>query len=343
MKPTATLLIDRRALASMFSMPDYIELVEHSFVLHARGYAPRPGLLHIDSIGGAFHIKAGLLRSDERPILAAKINGRFLDNGNGVASGVGKVAADPLGTVRGAILVFDATTGYPLALMDSTEITTGRTGAATAVAAKYLARRDSAVATICGSGVQARAHVRAMQCVLPLERVYVWGRNDDAVHQLARELMEQLSIEVLPTENLRAALRASDVCVTCTPATEFFVRLEDVPPGMFIAAIGADSPGKQELDPRLLAAGRLVVDVLEQCAAVGELQHGMRLGLVDRACVHAELGEIVAGTRQGRTSRDELTIFDSTGTAFQDAIVAGAAYQRALESGAGTFFDFFTA
>jgi alanine dehydrogenase len=338
MEPTGTLLIDRRTLASMLSMDEYIELVEGAFAQHGRGDLSRPGLLHIDSGGGAFHIKAGVLAGDH-PILATKINGRFPGNGSGSGNGTGAGVVKPM--MHGAILVCDGTTGYPLALMDSAEITSRRTGAATAVAAKHLARSDSAVVTVCGTGVQSRAQLRAVQRVLPLERVYIWGRRAGAVDEVVSEMREELGIEVLRAPDLPVALRGSDLCITCTSSTEFLLRRDAVPGGMFIAAVGADSPGKQELEPSLLGAGRLVVDVLEQCSSVGELQHGLRTGVLAADDVYAELGQIVAGLRPGRASRDEITIFDSTGTAFQDAAVAGAAYRRALEAGAGTFFDFF--
>jgi ornithine cyclodeaminase/alanine dehydrogenase-like protein (mu-crystallin family) len=110
---------------------------------------------------------------------------------------------------------------------------------------------------------------------------------------------------------------------------------------MFVAAIGADSPDKQEIDPKLMASSTVVVDILDQCAEVGELHHAIEEGIIGRDQVHGELGEIVLGKKPGRTSDDEITIFDSTGTGLQDAAAAAAAYERALESGKGTFFDFF--
>jgi ornithine cyclodeaminase/alanine dehydrogenase-like protein (mu-crystallin family) len=111
-------------------------------------------------------------------------------------------------------------------------------------------------------------------------------------------------------------------------------------PGAFVAAVGADSEEKQELDARLVASATLVVDLLEPCAMIGELHHALEAGLMRREDVHAELGEVVAGLRPGRRSADEIVVFDSTGTALQDAVTAGLAYERALESGVGTWFDF---
>jgi ornithine cyclodeaminase/alanine dehydrogenase-like protein (mu-crystallin family) len=136
--------------------------------------------------------------------------------------------------------------------------------------------------------------------------------------------------------DLHAALRESDVCVTCTPARRAFVSAADVVPGTFIAAVGADNHGKQELEPELVASSTLVVDVLEQCAEIGELQHVLTAGLLRREDVHAELADVVRGRRPGRTRDDEITVFDSTGTALQDVAAAVAVYDKARLSGRGT-------
>jgi alanine dehydrogenase len=137
------------------------------------------------------------------------------------------------------------------------------------------------------------------------------------------------------TSDLRDALRRSDLCVTCTPARRAFLAKADVPAGMFVAAVGADSQGKQELDPALVASATLVVDVLEQCAEIGELQHALAAGLMTRAQVHAELADVVTGRRAGRTRADEVTVFDSSGTALEDVAAAAAVYERARTTGTG--------
>jgi alanine dehydrogenase len=131
-------------------------------------------------------------------------------------------------------------------------------------------------------------------------------------------------------------LRESDVLITCTPARHAFVMAADVAPGTFIGAVGADSQGKQEIEPKLLATATLVVDVVEQCAEIGELQHALTGGLMTREQVHAELADVVAGRRPGRTRRDEITIFDSSGTALQDVAAAIAVYEKARATGRGT-------
>ena len=139
-----------------------------------------------------------------------------------------------------------------------------------------------------------------------------------------------------PAKDLRSALRASDVCVTCTTSRRAFLGAGDVAPGTFIAAVGADNPEKQELEPSLLASATLVVDVLHQCAEIGELHHALAAGVLTPERVHAELADVVAGRRPGRTRRDEITIFDSSGTALQDVAAAIAVYEKASASGRGT-------
>jgi alanine dehydrogenase len=129
----------------------------------------------------------------------------------------------------------------------------------------------------------------------------VYGRNPERGESFAHEMSEHLQIDVQPNPDLVEALHVSDICVTCTPAKKFFVWKDDVAPGTFIAAVGADSPDKQELEPALLADGKLVVDILDQCEHVGELHHAIAAGLMSREGVHAELGELIAGKRPGRT------------------------------------------
>src|SRR5262249_5412773 len=132
----------------------------------------------------------------------------------------------------------------------------------------------------------------------------------------------------------------SDVCVTCTPSRKPFLMAKHLQPGTFVAAVGADSPDKQELEAAILASSKVVADILEQCATIGELNHALRQGLISRKDVYAELGELVAGRKPGRTSSDEITVFDSTGTAVQDAAAAALVYERALRHETGIWIDF---
>src|SRR5262249_6696721 len=223
-----------------------------------------------------------------------------------------------------------------VAIMDSASVTALRTGAATAVAAKYLARPDSRSATIVGCGAQGEIQLRAIAAVLPLAHARVLDTEPARAQSLATQAQADLGIRVSVATDLHAALRESDVCVTCTPSRRPLVFQDDIVPGTFIAAVGADNRGKQELDPGLVASSTLVVDVLEQCAEIGELQHALAAGLMLREDVHAELMHVIAGGRPGRTRADEITVFDSSGTALEDVAAAILVYEKALASGDGT-------
>jgi ornithine cyclodeaminase/alanine dehydrogenase len=224
--------------------------------------------------------------------------------------------------------------------MDSIEITILRTGAATAVAAKYLARADASVATICGCGNQGRVQLRARAKARALERVYAFDLDHARAERFADELSAELRIEAQAVRELATAVWQSDICVTCTPSKRFFLKREDVSPGTFIAAVGADDELKQELDPHLFARGKIVVDLLEQCATIGDLHHALDQGLITRADVHAEIGEVIAGKKTGRVSQDEIIIFDSTGTALQDAAAAALVYEKAAPAGSHFSLNF---
>jgi alanine dehydrogenase len=134
-------------------------------------------------------------------------------------------------------------------------------------------------------------------------------------------------------------MKRSDICVTCTPSNRFFLKQDYVQPGTFIAAVGADSETKQELEPALLANNKTVVDILDQCASIGELHHAMASDLMTKQHVHVELGKVVAGTKPGRTSSDEIIIFDSAGMALQDVITAATVYKKAVDRGLGRIVD----
>jgi alanine dehydrogenase len=329
LKPQHTLLLHRSEVARLLDFDTCVRVVEEAFRLYAEGKALKPGLMHVDSVDGEFHIKAGGLVLGKR-LFALKVNGGFFHNRERFG----------IPNIQGVIVLCDGENGYPLAVMDSAEITMKRTGAAAAVAARHLARRESAALTICGCGVQGRIQVQAMSRVLPIRKVYLFDIDVAKAESLAKEMSDQLGSRVEATANLETSVRASDVCVTCTPSKRFYLRKEHVAPGTFIAAMGADSPDKQELDPELLKANKVVVDILEQCAEVGELHHALGKGM-SREDVHGELAEIIAGKKIGRTSEEEIIIFDATGTALQDVAAAAAVYEKAVLHGAGQAFDFF--
>jgi alanine dehydrogenase len=324
-----TLLLRRSDVDRLLSLPDCIDAVEEIFRLQGDGKVPAPGILGVKASGGGLHVKAGLLPNSKN-YLVAKLNANF--PGNNAQFG--------LPTIQGVIVVFDAENGVPLAILDSIDVTIKRTAAASAVAAKYLARTDSSVAMICGCGQQARAQLRALHLALPLTKVYAFDLDERAAIDLKNELSSELKIDIESIRDSAIAMQKSDVCITCTTANEFFVHKQDVRPGTFIAAVGADDVHKQEIDPALLASAKVVADSLQQSCAIGEVHHAIAQSLMRKEDVYAELCEIVAGQKTGRVADDEIIVFDSTGIAIEDAVAAAAVYERAVAGGIGTVFDF---
>ncbi|MCX6630272.1 MAG: ornithine cyclodeaminase family protein [Candidatus Solibacter sp.] len=322
------LILTRSQIAGLLNFEEYVQVVEDAFRAHAEGQSLEPALMHVSAPDGEFHIKAGGLLAPE-PYFALKANGGFFKNRERYN----------LPNIQGMVILCSGASGLPLAAMDSMEITIQRTGAATAIAARFLARPESAVCTMCGCGNQGRIQLRAMCHVLPIRRAFAFGLTLGEAQGFATAMGAELGIEITPTADLPAALAQSDVCVTCTPAKKALLAPGDVPPGMFIAAVGADSPDKQELDARLLPAASVFGDLLDQCAAVGEFHHGIVQGLVRREDFRGELGALITGAVRGRTAAEEITIYDSTGTAIQDAAAAIAAYRKAKASGIGVEID----
>jgi len=323
--PSGSLLVLSRAeVAGLMDFPAYVEAVEAGLRAAASGLAVAPPAASLDVPGGSFHAKGAALLGEQATV-AIKINGNF----------PGNPATHGLPTVQGIIYVADAANGRPLAVMDSIEITINRTGAATALAARHLARPDSRTATICGAGVQGRVQLRAIAATLPLQHVHVWDARPDAAEALARELGAALELEVSATDTL-ATVGESDIVVTCTSARHPFVTADMVRPGTFIAAVGADNADKQEIDPALFTKARVVVDSLEQCAEIGDLHHALLVRAITREDVHASLAEIVADRKPGRRDAREITLFDSSGLGLQDVAAAAVIYRRALARGIGT-------
>jgi alanine dehydrogenase len=329
MKSGEILLLTSPEIQSLLTLDDCIGAVEHAFRAHGEGNAVPPAVLSLHTAGGGFHVKAGLLELD-RSYFAAKVNGNFPENSSRFG----------LPTIQGVIVLCDAGNGTPLAVMDSREITSLRTAAATAVAAKFLARQDSRTITICGCGNQGRVQLNALSRICHLETAFAYDKDSEQALRFSQDLTSELRIPVKPAVDLAAAVRQSDICVTCTTSRQPLLDFDDVSPGTFIAAVGADNPQKQELHPRLMAASKIVCDIVEQCAVMGDLHHALDAGVVTRASVHAELGEVVAGKKPGRESPEEITIFDSTGMALQDVAAAAFLFEKAERIGSGVRLSF---
>jgi ornithine cyclodeaminase/alanine dehydrogenase-like protein (mu-crystallin family) len=322
-----TLLLSRRDIEALMRPSDYLHAVETGFRAGAEGRAAAPAPMAVAGDGGGFHAKGASLRLD-RLYVAVKLNGNFPGN------------PPALPTIQGAILLCDGTDGRLLAVMDSIEVTLRRTAAATALAARFLARPDSETSLVCGCGMQALAQIEALAQVLPLRRCFAWDREARRAEAFAREAERVLGLEARAVPAIDAVSTACDVIVACTTARAPYLMADHVGPGCFVAAVGADSPEKNEVHPALMAKVRVVVDVLEQCVEMGDLRHAIRAGAMRHEEVHADLGALVAGAARGRTSADQIFVFDSTGTALQDVTAAAAIYERACRQGNYPSFAF---
>jgi alanine dehydrogenase len=329
MHAEGTLLLRRTDVAALLTLEECIDAVENVFRLQGEGRVPAPEILGVKGDRGGLHVKAGLL-TGARSYFVAKINTNFPNNPREFT----------LPAIQGLIVVADAGNGQPLAVLDSIEVTIKRTAAASAVAAKFLARPNSTTAMVCGCGEQGRAQLRAMCVVLPLKKIYAFDCDQGAAEKFAAELSTELKLEIEPVRDLAQAIRQSDICITCTPSREFFVHRENVSPGTFIAAVGADNEEKQELDPRLMASAKIVPDSLEQCSRLGDLHHALAQGLMKKDQVWAELADVSAGNKLGRVSDEEIIIFDSTGVAIEDAVAAVLVYEKARAARIGSYFPF---
>lgn len=284
--------------------------------------------MHLALETGGFHAKGAWLKETERAYAAVKVNGNFPGNPERYA----------LPTVQGVIVLSDAETGAPLAVMDSIEVTLRRTAAASALAAKYLARSEARTLAICGCGAQAWSHLEALADTSPLTRVMAWDRDCAKAEAFAAQARGS-GFEASATAALQDATRHGDIIVTCTTSTAPFLTSAEVAPGAFIAAVGADAAHKSEIDPALMASASVFVDVLDQCVVMGDLRQAIEAGTMTANDVRADLAQLASGAHPGRAHAEEIIVFDSTGTAIEDVASAALIYERACAQGVGATFS----
>jgi ectoine utilization protein EutC len=305
-----------------------LDAVERAFTAYSTAQAQLPAVIALDiaESRGEIHMKAGHLRNG--PYYAIKIISGFWGNPQ-----LG------LPALNGMVVVFDARTGAPAAfLLDNGFITDLRTGAAGAVAAKHLARKDVGTVAVIGSGVQAKRQVEMLALVQGFREVRVWGRNPTKARACADDLGKHPGIPACHFAvpgSVQQAVENADLIFTATSTREPLVRAEWLKPGVTIIAVGSDGPEKQELDIDVLArADKIVADSLPQCLRLGEIHHAVEAGAITREKV-IELGEITSGLKPGRTSEDEIIVCDLTGVGVQDVAAATVIMERAKAAGRG--------
>ena len=247
----------------------------------------------------------------------------------------------PYDSHMGAVILFDAQYGRPLALMDATEITAIRTAAVSGVATRTLAREDAGDLAILGTGVQGRSHLRAMLEARPLRRARVWGRSEANRSDFVRWASEELDVEVEATADAQSAVTGADLICTATAAALPVLEGAWLSPGAHINAVGAATPTSRELDSAAMALVSHFVDRRDSALdESGDYLIALQEGAIADDHIRAELGEVLLGGAPGRQNDQEVTLFNSLGLAVEDLAAAQLVYQEAQGQGLGTSVEF---
>ena len=326
-----TLLLTENEVKRLLSIDEVMAAVESAFREKGLGHVQMPAKLYLFYSKYNGDLRAMPSYLEELGISAVKVVNVHPDNR----------AKYDLPTVMATIVLIDPKNGAPLAIMGGTAVTDMRTGAAGGVAAKYLARKDSKTVGLVGAGAQARTQLMALLSLYgDIEEVRVWSRTKSTRETYVAEMKPTSNVaKMVAMEKVQDAVKGADIVVTTTPSRRPIVLSEWVDDGTHFSCIGADAPGKQELDPEILKRAKIVVDDWEQASHSGEINVPLSKEMITRQHIWGEIGDVVAGLKPGRTSQDEITIFTSTGLAVQDAVTAEIAYKKAAAKGIGKFVE----
>ncbi|MGZ5372270.1 MAG: hypothetical protein ACXWDE_10830 [Aeromicrobium sp.] len=321
------LVLSESEVRRTVDMVETVRAVEEAFGAFARGDARLPGVLFLDvtEFNGEVHLKGAHIKGD--PYYIFKVASGFFDN-----------PAKGLPVSAGVSMVFDATTGRLAGiLLDNGYLTYVRTGAAGAIAAKYLAKERLSKVGVLGAGLAAAFQLRALEVVRELPQIHVWSLAPELAEQMASELSSELGCEFVLESDARAAVEGADLVITATPSREPLLRAEWLSPGVHVTAMGADAPAKQELFPEVFSVADLIVaDHLSHCLTDGELHHAVEAGVVtEKGDGIVELGDLVLGRATGRSDDSQVTIADLTGVGVQDVAIGKVSFNRAQALGLG--------
>ncbi len=320
---TDILWLSEDDVRGLLTMEDALAAVEEAFRLHAQGQAQMPSKIYLD-----FEPFGGDLRAMPAYLKGAR------------AAGVKIVSTNPknpergLPNVAGLMIYVDPETGMPLGVFGAAVLTALRTGAAGGVAAKYLARKDSRTLALIGCGRQAETQLEALSRFFSFSKINVWGKTPKESADFCARVAQRFS-PLTPVAAVQEAVSDADIIVTTTPVQEPVVKAAWVKPGTHINAIGADAPGKQELETELVLKARVIVDEWHQSSHAGELNVPVSQGRFSRNDIAAQLGEVLTQQKPGRLTHSDITIFDSTGLAIQDVATAQRLYEKAVKLNKG--------
>jgi len=325
------LILNHDEVVELLPMKECIALMRDALIKLASGEVHQP------------------LRTIVRPPNAAGVMGLMPSyvGGDNAAYGLKTVCVFPGNPAKGkdahqgAVLLFSAETGELLALMNASAITAIRTAAVSGVATDLLAREDASDLAIIGAGVQARTHLKAIAEVRPIQRCRVASRNTEHAKQLAKELSGSVPFAIEPVETVAEAVGGADLIATVTNSKEPVVHREWISAGVHLNVVGSSTPLAREVDTATIAESALFVDRRESTLnEAGDYLFAMREGAIGPEHIRAELGEVLAGQKPGRTSPEEITLFKSLGLAVEDLAAANHLYRKAKESNAGTWIEF---
>jgi alanine dehydrogenase len=321
-----TLILSRTDMVGLLTPAEYNDRVEHAYRMHGEGrfFMEPKGHIVLDRYPGEWEVMPSYIEEPEAAackwVSIREENRRRFD----------------LPTVFSILIYTHPETGFPLAICDGSHHTVMRTGSAAAVSAKHLARPDSRVLAIVGAGNMAEGTLATCNEVFPWREVRVWSRSRKTLDEFVRTQQPLYDgFELRPSTNVEEVVRGADVVVTVTPARGAIVADEWIDKGTHVAALGADKEGDQELDARILERARIFVDDIRQCRTDGEINVPLQEGRISEEDVVGEIGEVIVGKAEGRTSDADVTVFDSTGIALQDSATVPLEYERALAAGVG--------
>jgi len=327
-----TLLLSAADVQKALTMKDAIELVERGFVEFGAGGVemPQRPVITVPQNDGMAAFMPAFIRG--MGALAIKTVTAFKRN-----------PQKGMPTIFGTVALLDPETGVPLSIMDGGYLTAVRTGAASGVATKYLARTDARVAAIFGAGVQGRTQLEAICTVRDIEEVRVFDKDNQAAERFAREMSGRgpITATVKLAASPQEALSGADVVATATTSPSPVFDGDDLGPGVHINGVGSHAPKTRELDTRTVVRSKIVCDSVAACLVeAGDLLIPMEEGALEKSAIHGGLAEVIAGQLPGREGDEEITLFKSVGLAFQDAATALETYRKAREMGLGTEFQF---
>ncbi len=322
-----TLILTDSEVKGLLTMAEVMEAVESAFKEKGLGHAQMPAKIYLfyKRYDGDLRTMPSYLEGLD--VSAVKIVNVHPQNRS----------RHDLPTVMAVVVLVDPATGAPTAIMGGTAVTDMRTGASGGIAAKYLARKDSKIIGFIGAGAQAVTQLSALLQIYRDFEVRIWSRSEETKQKFINETASAYGhmCKATPVATVEEAVEGADIVVSTTPSRKPLIMNTSVSPGTHFNCIGADAPGKQELDPAILMRAKIVVDDWEQASHSGEINIPFSQGIITKKNVWAEIGEIAAGLKPGRQTDDEITVFTSTGLAVQDAVTAKIAYDKALKRGIG--------